>query len=416
MFEKNKLKKILTISLWSVLGLAGIALLVAALNKKHETVCTGIDIEIGGVNNNFFINKQDIIALLQNSTGEMIKGRRIVDFNLDTMEMEIKKDVWINKAELYFEKNGILKVSITEKDPVARIFCTNGSSYYIDNSKNMLPLSDRHAARLPVFTNFPTSLKVLTAQDSALLEDVKAMSLFIQKDAFLMAIIDQVNINNDRKFELIPKIGEQLITFGDVSDMQAKFEKLKLFYKKVIPVYGWSRYNRINLEYKGQMVATIKGIDDVAADSVQTIQLMKALATYSSLMASDTTQSMVPDNEHNTTNPELINKSIQREEADDNSNDQTIPAVTPVVVVSKRAPLVVSVKPAASKLIIAKPATLKTVATTKSALTNKTNNKQSPPWGNKGANKPTVKPKELMPQKKVETKTVIKKTNTANDY
>ncbi len=416
MFEKNKLKKILTISLWSVLGLAGIALLVAALNKKHETVCTGIDIEIGGVNNNFFINKQDIIALLQNSTGEMIKGRRISGFNLDTMEMEIKKDVWINKAELYFDKNGVLKVSITEKDPVARIFCVDGSSYYIDNNKNMLPLSDRHAARLPVFTNFPTPLKVLSIKDSALLEDVRKLSLFIQKDAFLMAIIDQVNINNDRKFELIPKIGEQLITFGDVSDMQAKFEKLKLFYKKVIPVYGWSRYNRINLEYKGQMVATIKGIDDVAADSVQTILLMKALATYSSLMASDTTQSMVPDNEHNTTNPELINKSIQREEADDNSNEQTISTVSPVVVLPKPAPVAVPTKTASTKPTIAKPATLKTVATTKSALTNKTNNKQSPPWGNKGANKTTAKPKEVMPAKKQVPNAEIKKPKTANEY
>jgi len=416
MFEKNKLKKILTISLWSLLGLAGIALLVAALNKKHETVCTGIDIEIGGVNNNFFINKQDIIVLLQNSTGEMIKGRRISDFNLDTMEMEIKKDVWINKAELYFDKNGVLKVSITEKDPVARIFCIDGSSYYIDNNKNMLPLSDRHAARLPVFTNFPTPLKVLSVKDSALLEDVKTLSLFIQKDAFLMAIIDQVNINNDRKFELIPKIGEQVITFGDVSGMEAKFEKLKLFYKKVIPVYGWSRYNRINLEYKGQVVATIKGIDDVAADSVQTIQLMKALATYSSLMASDTTQSMLSDNEHNTTNPELINKSIQREEADDNSNEQMTTPVNIKVSATKPAPVVVSTKAAVTKPITAKPATLKTAPTTKSAITNKTNNKQSPPLGNKGANKTTVKPKEVMPQKKVETKTVIKKTNTANEY
>jgi len=416
MFEKNKLKKILTISLWSLLGLAGIVLLVAALNKKHETVCTGIDIEIGGVNNNFFINKQDIIVLLQNSTGQMIKGRRINDFNLDTMEMEIKKDVWINKAELYFDKNGVLKVSITEKDPVARIFCIDGSSYYIDNNKNMLPLSDRHAARLPVFTNFPTPLKVLSVKDSALLEDVKTLSLFIQKDAFLMAIIDQVNINNDRKFELIPKIGEQVITFGDVSGMEAKFEKLKLFYKKVIPVYGWSRYNRINLEYKGQVVATINGIDDVAADSVQTIQLMKALATYSSLMASDTTQSMLSDNEHNTTNPELINKSIQREEADDNSNEQTTTPVNIKVSATKPAPVVVPTKAAVTKPITAKPATLKTAATTKSAITNKTNNKQSPPWGNKGANKTTVKPKEVMPQKKVETKTVIKKTNTANEY
>lgn len=416
MFEKNKLKKILTISLWSLLGLSGIVLLIAALNKKHETVCTGIDIEIGGVNNNFFINKQDIIVLLQNSTGEMIKGRRINDFNLDTMEMEIKKDVWINKAELYFDKNGVLKVSITEKDPVARIFCIDGSSYYIDNNKNMLPLSDRHAARLPVFTNFPTPLKVLSVKDSALLEDVKTLSLFIQKDAFLMAIIDQVNINNDRKFELIPKIGEQVITFGDVSGMEAKFEKLKLFYKKVIPVYGWSRYNRINLEYKGQVVATIKGIDDVAADSVQTIQLMKALATYSSLMASDTTQSMLSDNEHNTTNPELINKSIQREEADDNSNEQTTTPVNIKVSATKPAPVVVSTKAAVTKPITAKPATLKTAATTKSAMTNKTNNKQSPPWGNKGASKTTVKPKEVMPQKKPEAKSVSNKPKTVNEY
>jgi len=413
MFEKNKLKKILTISLWSLLGLAGIALLVAALNKKHETVCTGIDIEIGGVNNNFFINKQDIIALLQNSTGEMIKGRRIVDFNLDTIEMEIKKDVWINKAELYFDKNGVLKVSITEKDPVARIFCIDGSSYYIDNNKNMLPLSDRHAARLPVFTNFPTPLKVLSVKDSALLEDVRTMSLFIQKDAFLMAIIDQVNINNDRKFELIPKIGEQLITFGDVSDMQAKFEKLKLFYKKVIPVYGWSRYNRINLEYKGQMVATIKGIDDVAADSVQTIQLMKALATYSSLMASDTTQSMVPDNEHNTTNPELINKSIQREEADDNSNGQTTLPVTVPVTATKPAPVVakpaVNATAASTKPVAIKSTTIKPAVKVKPTLTKTVSNKVD-------KNKTTAKPKEVIPQKKPAAKSVSNKPKTVNEY
>jgi hypothetical protein len=175
-----------------------------------------------------------------------------------------------------------------------------------------------------------------------------------------MAIIDQVNINNDMKFELIPKIGDQLVTFGDVSDMQTKFEKLKLFYKKVIPVYGWSRYNRINLEYKGQMVATINGMKDIATDSAQTIQLMKALATYSSLMASDTTQSMLPDNEHNTTSPELINKSIQREEAVDNSNGQTnVPATT--VVAPKPGPVGV-VKPVVVKSVTAKPATSKNVS------------------------------------------------------
>jgi len=403
MFEKNKIRKILTISLWTLLGGAGVVLLVAALNKKHESVCTGIDIEISGVNNNFFINKQDIISLLQHSTGEMIKGRRISDFNLDTMEMEIKKDVWINKAELYFDKNGVLKVSITEKDPVARIFCTDGNSYYIDKSKNMLPLSDRHAARLPVFTNFPTSLKVLSAKDSSLLEDMKNLSLYIQKDAFLMAIVDQVNITNDRKFELIPKIGDQLILFGDVSDMKSKFEKLKLFYSKVIPVYGWSRYNRVNLEYKGQMVATIRGIDDVAADSVRTIQMMQALATYSSLMSSDTTQTMLPDNEHNTTSPELINKSLQRDETEDNNNGQTNVQLKTLAVEPKLPAVSVSAKPVAKTPV--NPA-----ITPVKPITNKKMSVQP------AKNSVAPKTKNNKTEKKQEPKATLSKPKTNNDY
>ena len=112
----------------------------------------------------------------------------------------------------------------------------------------------------------------------------------------------------------------------------------------------------------------------------------------------------------------MINKSIQREEADDNSNEQTTTPVNIKVSATKPVPVVVPTKAAVTKPITAKPATLKTAATTKSAITNKINNKQSPPWGNKGANKTTVKPKEVMPQKKAETKTVIKKTNTANEY
>jgi hypothetical protein len=195
--------------------------------------------------------------------------------------------------------------------------------------------------------------------------------------------------------------------------MEGKFEKLKLFYKKVIPVYGWSRYNRINLEYKGQMVATIRGIDDVAADSVQTIQLMTALATYSSLMASDTTQSMTPDNEHNTTNPELINKSIQREEADDNSNVQTTIQANPTVVAPKPAPVVAKptavVNPAAKKSVTVKSTTVKPMVKAKPTVTKPATNKAD-------KNKTTAKPKEVMPKKKEETKTVTKKPKTANEY
>jgi hypothetical protein len=176
----------------------------------------------------------------------------------------------------------------------------------------------------------------------------------------------------------------------------------------VIPIYGWTRYNRINLEYKGQMVATIKGIDDVAADSAQTIQLMKALATYSSLMASDTTQSMLQDNENNTTSPELINKSIQREEADDNSNDQTNVPATNVAIAPKPAPVVIT-KPVVTKPVTAKPVPAKPIAKAKPASAKNVSTKVE-------KKKVTANPKEVMPKKKEETKVVTNKPKTTNEY
>ncbi len=412
--EKNNFKKILSITGWSLLGLCGLVLLIAALNKKNETTCSGIEIQISGVNNNFFIDKQDIIESLQSFTDKKIKGRRINEFNLDSMEQQIKKDVWINKAELYFDRNGLLKVEIEEKDPVARVFCSNGGSFYIDNEKNMLPLSKRHSARLPVFTNFPSSLKVLSVPDSNLLNDVKMMGLFIQHDPFLMAMIDQIDINAQRQFELVPKIGEQIIFFGDATDLDLKFDKLKLFYKKIIPVYGWSKYSKINLAYKGQLVTTIRGSADVAADSIRTLQLMKVLAAYSSLMSADTSQAMVQDNDKNTTDANLINKSLQREDSDNGNEISTetklepkptaaLPVVKPAVkIVEVKTPVT---KPAEKKSEVKK---LVVIPVTKKTETKKpvvvTMPKKSPPA--------SVKPKTSVAKPEaVKTKPVAKPVN-----
>ena len=319
--EKVNFKKILLTTVWILLGSASMVLLVAALYKKESKICTGLVIEIAGINNNFFIDKQDITDIIKSIAGNKIEGKQVKEFLLDSMENQLKKDVWISRAELFFDKDGKLNVEVEEKEPIARVFCTEGNSFYIDNERNILPLSNRHSARLPVFTNFPSSLKVLEKADSNLLDEIKSISLFVQKDTFLMAMIDQIAITSQRHFELIPKLGDQLIILGDASDLDQKFEKLKLFYKKVMPVKGWSKYNKINLEYKEQIVATIKGVADVQADSLRTLDMMKALADYSAKMASDTTQALAIDNANNTTDISLITKSISRgDEPDENVN------------------------------------------------------------------------------------------------
>jgi len=59
------------------------------------------------------------------------------------MESLLEKNVWIKDAQLFFDNNGILRVSVTEREPIARVFTREGNSFYIDSSGVQLPLSDK---------------------------------------------------------------------------------------------------------------------------------------------------------------------------------------------------------------------------------------------------------------------------------
>lgn len=325
--------------LWTALGSGTVFLMIKAFSEKEKAVCTGIEIEIQGASANLFVDKQDIIAIVKKYATENVVGKPIKNFKLQKMESELQKDVWLNKAVIYFDNKGILKVQIHEREPLARIFTIDGKSFYIDESIKILPLSNKHTARLPVFTNYPVLGTKPTKSDTALLSSISKMSAYIYKDTFLMSMIDQVDINKNKNFELVPKLGDQLILFGDTTDLVNKFEKFKLFYSKVIPVYGWNKYNKINLQFKNQVVASIRGKEDVIADSLRTLQIMKTLAEYSSKMAADTSKNYSQHNEISDPDITMILQSMPRE---DNDYADTLIKINPM---PAKAPVVVNATP-----------------------------------------------------------------------
>lgn len=323
--KKYNIRNILLTFLWVAIGSASVVLLVAAVRKKDEKHCKGIDISISGVSNNFFIDKDDVRRIVSVYSGKNAIGKKIEEFNLRAMEAALKKDIWIKNADLFFDNNERLRVNVEEREPVARVFTNSGNTFYIDSSNVRLPLSEKFSARVPVFTGFPTDVIILSKADSNLLQDIKTISITIQADSFLMAMIEQVDITPRRDFEMIPKIGNHVIVFGDASGEVKKFRKLKLFYKKVITKVGWDRYSIINLQYSNQVVAKIRGKDDVQQDSLRTIQMMEAIAANAARMSEDTLVQFAPENDRKNTSDNMIQQSIQREEIGDNSNTDEEP-------------------------------------------------------------------------------------------
>ena len=335
-FKRYNIKSILLTISWLGIGSVSLVLLVAAVHSRDKKLCKGLEVSIHGVSNNFFIDKDDVKNIISSYAGD-INAAEIETFNLVAMEAELKREVWIKNAELFFDNNLVLQALVEEREPVARIFTTGGNTFYIDNTNMMLPLSSKISARLPVFTNFPSDTRVLSKKDSSLLMDIKNLSVQIQQDSFLMAMIDQVDITPQRNFEMIPKIGDQVILFGDASDAAQKFKKLQLFYKKVMMKYGWSRYSIINLQYNGQVVAKLKGKDDVSADSLRTQEIMHAIAINTARAASDSVQTIIQDNERNTTDLSLIQQSLERDEGEEPAMafpKYPVEPNTPVVVVT----------------------------------------------------------------------------------
>ncbi len=391
--NKHKVRSILLITMWIVLGCGTLLLLISAAVHTNERQCAGIHVRITGVNHNFFIDQQDVERIISVNTGNRYTGKAINNFDLRAIETVLKKEVWIKDAELYFDNNNVLEAEIEEREPVVRIFSTNGTSYYIDSSMMMLPLSEKFSAKLPVITNFPTDVKVLSRKDSALLRNVKDLGMYIGQDAFLMSMIDQVDITPQRTFELIPKMGNQLIIFGDASRLEEKFDKLKLFYKNIITKTGWGKYSQINLQYDNEVVAKIRGKDDVSADSLRTIMLMQMIAETTERMASDSVKMFLPENEKNTDST-LVMQSLQRDESGEPN------AAMPAVILSA-APLNGNNLPAKPTLTAAKP-TVKPVVKTVTRATVKPVVKTVPkPAVKKTAAKKTAvtKPKMIMPKK-----------------
>ena len=394
--------------LWVLVGSASIVLLVSAVHNKEIKVCKGVEINISGVSNNFFIDKTDVYNIIKNFGGDSTQKKSLASIDLGRIEKALEKDLWVKNAELYFDNNNFLKVSVEEREPVARLFTVTGNTFYIDSSCMMLPLSDKFSARLPVFTGFTSDAKILAKHDSTLLCNIKNMSLKILADTFLMAMIDQVDINVNRSFELIPKLGKQRIIFGDASDVDSKFNKLKMFYKDVITQSGWNRYSTINLQYKNQIVASIRGKADVAADSLRTMQLIKFIAEDAARRSADSSQTFLPEADKRVADSSLIQQSIEREE-EGITKDNVSPLITtaPAIII-KTAPVKVD-KPIITKppVVVNKPI----IITTKKPVV----------VTNKIVVKPIKKPAVVMPAKRIIKKTVAQpkpkpKINNEYDY
>jgi cell division protein FtsQ len=240
-----------------ILSLAALLVLIGfAEREQHETAVKEISISIDNVNDNHFIDEEDVRRLMQFKNENLI-GASIGNISLKEIEKKIKADKFIEDAELYSDLKGNLLVNVEVRRPIARIIRNDGSDGYIAEDGTVMPVSDKFTSRVVLISGLYVRNLLAQQNLNASEEGKQLLEILeiIREDDFLRAQIAQLDIDSKMNIDMLQQVGGEVIEFGKPEKIESKFSKLMIYYKEILPTKGWGKYKRVNLEYEGQIVA-----------------------------------------------------------------------------------------------------------------------------------------------------------------
>ncbi|MCP1384281.1 cell division protein FtsQ/DivIB [Runella salmonicolor] len=247
--------------IWVVLGIFIIGLIVFFVEFQQKSKrCKGIIVKLDEKAEYPFFNEQDIKDLITLKGVDNIEGMNFSEINLKGLEKRVMKNRLINNCQVFRDLSGNLVVSIVQQRPVGRLISISDTDQqlnasqggYLTETGEIVPLSGRFAARTVLVSgDFFNKKQNLTSQKGKQLIDfLKAL----QKKPFWKAQVAEVIVSNDSELTLIPQVGQHQIDFGLPEDFEVKFEKLKIFYKNILPLKGWEKYKRVSVKFRNQIV------------------------------------------------------------------------------------------------------------------------------------------------------------------
>lgn len=165
---------------------------------------------------------------------------------LREMEQRLAENPMVRDAQVYVSVDGVLEARIEQRKPIGRISAS--PDYYLDADGKMMPLSEVYSARVPIITG-------VSEND---FEEVTNLLLKINEDEFMKRSVVGINRKSDGDIELELRKVNFNVLFGKPKNIEKKFENFKAFYKKTkqdSTLYG---YNKVNLKFESQVIATKK--------------------------------------------------------------------------------------------------------------------------------------------------------------
>ena len=241
----------ITVVLAMVIVLVGFA----DRNLQHNT-CKDIVVTLENVRENHFIDETDVLNMVETVPGE-VRSRPFSEISFREIEERLKTHRNFREVQLFNDYKGNMVINVSLRRPMARLVQEDGPDAYLSEEGLVMPVSERYSSRVLILSG-PEVRQLILDQDlntTAYGKPLLEMIRFIKEDSFLQKQVAEIELRSDGRVNLLPQIGSQTIEFGKPEELEDKFLKLKVFYKSILPHQGWNKYERVNLEFEGQIIA-----------------------------------------------------------------------------------------------------------------------------------------------------------------
>lgn len=231
------------ILLFSVIGYLVFAV-VRYSTAANTNVCKSVSIEIADSMHANFISKKDIEDKLR-AMKMHPEGRSMAEISPQGIEQALERDSFIRHAMCVETPGERVRIVIAQRIPLLRIVADNGENYYIDDEGTRMEATG-YEADLAVATG---SIDPQYAKRELLL-----LGQFLRKNDFWDKQVQQICVRPNHDVDLVMRVGDQIVHFGKVENIEKKFRNLKAFYKTIMPKVGWKRYKEITVAYDNQVI------------------------------------------------------------------------------------------------------------------------------------------------------------------
>lgn len=257
-------KKILSIALWVITGVALIVLFAFGRNWYLKTPLKGITLHLERSHFNGFVQEDSLLAYAE-AVCDIEHHNQISNVDMLRVNKMLTDNPWIEQGSAYINLNDTLVINAREYEPVLRVYGIDGRSVYVAADGVIIPSSPHYTPHLIIASgnfNLPMPDKNAHTTDTVYGQSGIASALVIAQavthDDYLKSHVGQIYKNADNDFELTVNNLPAKVIVGDTVNLDDKLSRLKTLLEKFINTEELTGYKSLDLRYKNQIVCTKK--------------------------------------------------------------------------------------------------------------------------------------------------------------